>query len=184
MAKKNRSIGLKKIEVGEVQQSGMPATMDQLGNTLRGSANFTTEQDTVQDFYSEEQGNVPEESITTEAGLKNLTFNIMEWDNATLVKVFGGTTVTEETIIDGVDYGEVEKYVAPSDTVQVKMAVRALTPYNQVIEIPNALIIARFVWALTRTEIAQVEIVARALAPNDPADGPYRTYKLPAPVTP
>jgi len=178
MVKKNRSVGLKVIEVADVVPAGgMPTEMASLGKTLRGTANFTTEQDTIQDFWSEEQPTVPEESVVTEAGLKNLTFNLMEWDNEVLIDVFGGTT-KEATVTTGGKTYAVEKYVAPSDTVIVEKAVRAITPYNMGLDIPRAKIIARFIWNFTRTEIAQIEIVARALAPNGAEDGPYEIYKL------
>ncbi|MDL2309846.1 hypothetical protein LJC39_01845 [Parabacteroides sp. OttesenSCG-928-B22] len=157
--------------------------MESLGKTLRGTANFTTEQDTVQDFYSEEEPMAPEESVTTEPGLKNLTFNVMEWDNDSLIKVFGGSTKQVEITVDGETYS-VEKYVAPKDSVTIEKAIRAISPQNIGLDIPRAKIIARFIWNMTRTEIAQIEVVARAMAPNGEADGPYELYKLGDPVTP
>jgi hypothetical protein len=153
--------------------------MEQLGNTLRGTANFTTEADTVQNFFSEEMGSTPEESVTSEAGLKNLTFNVMEWDNASLVKIFGGATKEVVVKIDGKNY-TVEKYVAPTETVEIEMSTRAITPYHVGIDIPRAKITARFIWNMSRTEIAQIEVTARALAPNGTADGPYEIYTIPA----
>jgi hypothetical protein len=180
---KNRSIGLKRIDVGEVVATGgMPATMAPLGKTLRGTANFSTEADTVQDFFSEEQPIVPEESITSEAGLKNLVFNIMEWDNASLIDVFGGSQQEATVTIDGQTY-TVMKYKAPSDTVTIEKAFRVITLYKQVIDIKRARVIARFVWNLSRTEIAQVEVTARVMAPPVTTDAPYEIYKLGTPAT-
>lgn len=162
-----------------VPGGGMPATMVQLARTLRGTANFTTEQDTTQDFFCEEYPDAPEESVVSEKGLKNLTANLMEWDNETLISIFGGTTKTE-TIVDeaGNSYAGVEKYVAPKDYVEVEKSVRVITPYKVGIDIPRAKILARFIWNMTRTEIAQVEVVARAMAPEGPDDGTYEVYSL------
>jgi hypothetical protein len=182
---KTRSIGLKKILVGNVAASGMPveADMEQLGRTLKGTANFTTAQDTVQDFWCEEEPEAPVESVTSEFGLKNLTFNILEWDNDTLVRVFGGTKKDVPNIIVDGTARTLSKYVPPRGSAEVELAVRVITPYKKGIDIPRAKITARFIWNLSRTEIAQVEVVARALTPVSPGDGPYEIYDIPEPVT-
>lgn len=62
--------------------------------------------------------------------------------------------------------------------VTIKMAVRVVSQHNVVIEVPNALVTARFVWNLSRTDIAQIEVTAKALAPIGESDGPYSIYKL------
>ena len=73
-------------------EGGMPSAENllQLGNTLKGTASFNTEEDSAQDFYSEENGSTPEESVLTEPGLKQVKLNLMEWDNETLKKSFRG----------------------------------------------------------------------------------------------
>lgn len=135
--KKTRSIGLKKAMFGDVNpEGGMPSAENllQLGNTLKGTASFNTEEDSAQDFYSEENGSTPEESVLTEPGLKQVKLNLMEWDNETLKKVFGGTTKTEDVTVEGKTYS-VEKFVAPKDMVTVEMAVRVISLYNVCIDI-------------------------------------------------
>lgn len=176
--KKTRSVGLKKILTGAVNPAGgMPEALAALGKTFKGTASFNTENDQTQDFYSEEVPTAPEESVPTEAGLKQLKWNLMEWDNQALITVFGGSTKQVDVIVDGKTYS-VEKYVAPRDTVTIEQAVRAISRYNVVIDIPRAQITARFLWNLTQTEIAQIEITAKAMAPNGEDDGPYEIYKL------
>lgn len=183
MNKKTRSIGLKQIEVGEVKAAGgMSDVLSALGKTYKGTASFTTENDQTQDFYSEESPTAPEESVVTEAGLKQLKWNLMEWDTDALVKVFGGTKKTANVTIDGKTYS-VEKYVAPKDAVTIELCIRAVSRYNVVIDIPRAQVTARFVWNMTQTEIAQIEITAKALAPFGPEDGAYEIYKLDTPVS-
>ena len=87
IAKKTRSIGLSALMFGAVQSSGgMPEDMVQIARTLKGTANFTTEQDQTQDFYSEEYPDASEESVVSEKGLKNLVTSFMEWDNDVLKK--------------------------------------------------------------------------------------------------
>lgn len=156
------------------------ANMVQLGRTLKGVANFTTEQNTVIDFYCEEEPSVPVESVTGEFGLKNLTFNIFEWDNDVLVRIFGGTIKEVTAIVDG-ESRTVSKYVAPRGTVEIEQSVRAITPYKKGIDIPRAKILARFIWNFSRSEISQIEIIARVMAPYGVDDGPYEMYDIPEP---
>lgn len=176
---KTRSIGLKKAYFGDVNPAGgMPTEMAQLARTLKGTASFTTEADSTTDFYCEEEPAAPVDSAPNEPGLKQIKLNLMEWDNEALIKVFGGTEgETEDVTIEGKTYS-VKKYQAAKDMVTVKMAVRVISINNTVIEVPNALVTARFVWNLTRTDIAQIEITAKALAPIGEKDGPYAIYPL------
>ena len=179
--KKIRSIGLKQILAGVVNEAGgMPAVMEVLGKTYKGTASFNTENDQTQDFFSEESPTAPEESVVTEAGLKQLKWNLMEWDNQSLISVFGGTEKTVDVKIGDETYN-VKKYVAPKEVVTIEMAIRAISRYDVVIDIPRAQVTARFVWNLTQTEIAQIEITAKAMAPNGAEDGPYEIYKLGVP---
>ena len=79
--KKTRSIGLKTIQTGTVNPvGGMPEDLKSLGKTFKGTASFNTENDQTQDFYSEENPTAPEESVVTESGLKQLKWNLMEWN--------------------------------------------------------------------------------------------------------
>ena len=177
--KKTRSIGLKIAMFGDVNQNGgMPEVMKQLARTMKGTASFNTEADTTTDFYCEEEPSAPVESVANEPGLKQIKLNFLEWDNDTLKEVFGGTVSTAEDVtIDGKTYS-VTKYQAPRDIVTVRKAVRVISQHNVVIEIPNAQVTARFVWNLTRTDIAQIEVTAKALAPLGESDGPYAIYAL------
>lgn len=177
--KKIRSIGLKTALFGDVNaEGGMPAEMKQLAKTLKGTASFNTEANQTQDFYSEEEPEVPEETVVTEAGLKQIKINFMEWDNEVLQSVFGGTVEKSQKVtVDGSTY-TVDKYKAPKSTVQIEKALRVISRYNVVIDIPRAKIVARFVWNLTNTDIAQIEVTATAQAPIGENDGPYEIYKL------
>lgn len=176
--KKTRSIGLKKAYFGDVPAAGgMPTEMKQLAKTLKGTASFTTEADTTQEFFSEEEPSAPEETIVTEPGLKQIKLNFMEWDNTALQKVFGGTVKTEDVTIEGKTY-TVEKYKSPKDIVQVEQSIRVISRNNVVIDVPRAKIVARFVWNLTNTDIAQIEVTATAQSPYGEDDGPYEVYKL------
>ena len=179
IAKKTRSIGLSALMFGAVQSGGgMPEDMVQIARTLKGTANFTTEQDQTQDFYSEEYPDAPEESVVSEKGLKNLVTSFMEWDNDVLKKLFGGTTKSVQINDQNGKQHTVEKFVAPKEYVEIEMAVRALTPYKVGIDIPRAKILARFVWNMTRTEIAQIEVTCRAMAPAGAEDGTYEIFAI------
>lgn len=135
--KKTTSVGLKKALFGEVNpEGGMPTEMKQLARTFKGTASFTTEADTVTNFYSEEEPTVPVETVSSETGLKQVKLNFIEWDNDVLVEVFGGSIAkAQEVTIEGKKY-TVDKFKAPRDVVQIEKALRVLTRYNVVIDIP------------------------------------------------
>lgn len=183
--KKTTSIGLKKAYFGDVPKAGgMPSDMKQLARTFKGSASFTTEANTTQDFYCEEEPDAPMESVVTEPGLKQVKLNFVEWDNEALKAVFGGSiSEPADVTIEDKTYN-VTKYVAPRDLVQIEKSVRVVSLHNVVIDIPRAQITARFVWNLTRTDIAQIEVTAKALAPLGTDDGAYSIYKLGEPKAP
>lgn len=173
-----RSVGLKAALFGDVnKEGGMPAEMKQLARTMKGTASFTTEADTVTNFYCEEEPTVPVETVASETGLKQVKLNFLEWDNNTLKEVFGGEVVPGEVTIDGVTYA-VEKFKAPKEVVEIEKAIRVLTRFNVVIDIPRAKIIARFVWNLAADQIAQIEITATAMSSFGEDDGAYEVYKL------
>ena len=125
-----------------------------------------------------EEPDAPEESVITQPGLKTIKLNFMEWDNDTLVEVFGGTVEKSQKVaIDGQTY-TVDKYKAPRNTVEIEKALRVISRYNVVIDVPRAKVVARFVWNLSRTDIAQIEVTATAQAPYGATDGVYEVYKL------
>ena len=173
-----RSVGLKAALFGDVNKEGdMPAEMKQLARTMKGTASFTTEADTVTNFYCEEEPTVP-----VETGLKQVKLNLMEWDNDVLVEVFGGSIAkAQEVTIEGKKY-TVDTFKAPRDVVQIEKALRVLTRYNVVIDIPRAKILARFIWNLAADQIAQIEITATAMSSASEEDGAYEIYKLGEPT--
>jgi hypothetical protein len=173
------SIGLKKVLVGNVAESisAMPAAMGALGRTYKGTASFeTTQQATKNDFFVEEQ-EAPAISAVSQAAVKAVKFSVIEWDNASLQKVFGGSIKTENVTIEGKTYNGVEKYVPPAKTVQKEMSVRVLSANGVVLDVPRAAVKADFNWPLTGTEIAKVEIELTLLAPT--SGGTYALYALP-----
>ena len=175
---KVRSIGLKKVLVGDVTTTGaMPTTLAALARTVKGTASFNTEAGQDADFYCEEDPAVPVETIQTEAGATIFKANLIEWDNDALVAVFGGTvSAAAEVTVDGKTYTGVSKYHAPSDMVTIEKAVQVISLHNVVIDIPRAKLPARFIWNFTRTEIAQIELTFKVLAPAGDAK-PYDIYQ-------
>ena len=186
-----RKIWQKRNNIGRFEESalrevnpegGMPTEMKQLARTFKGTASFTTEADTVTNFYSEEEPTVPVETVSSETGLKQVKLNFIEWDNDVLVEVFGGSIAkAQEVTIEGKKY-TVDKFKAPRDVVQIEKALRVLTRYNVVIDIPRAKILARFIWNLAADQIAQIEITATAMSSASEEDGAYEIYKLGEPT--
>jgi hypothetical protein len=175
---KIHSIGLAKITVGAVGNNtdSMPTAMEQLGRTFKGSAQLTSDDDTVTDFFVEEEED-PIDSVVSQKGSTKLTFSVAEWDADSLVKIFGGTKKTGTKTIDGKTYNAVESYIAPSEQVQKEMAIRVISLLDVVVDIPRAKVTAKFTWNLARTELAKIDITAKILSPA--SGGPFTTYKLP-----
>lgn len=176
---KIRSVGLEKALFGDVNPAGgMPTEMKQLARTLKGTASFTTEADTVTNFYCEEEPTVPVETVSSETGLKQIKLNFMEWDNDVLVATLGGTVQKSTSVtVDGKQY-TVDKYKAPRELVQIEKAMRVITKYKVVIDIPRAKILAHFIWNLAGDQIAQIEITATVMSSAGADDGAYEIYKL------
>jgi hypothetical protein len=173
------SVGLKKILVGDVAEgvSAMPAAMTALGRTYKGTADFSSEEGTVTDFFCEEEEE-PFDSVVSQKGATTFKFCVTEWDNASLTKIFGGTTKTENATIDGKAYTGLAKYVAPSDLVQKEFSVRVISKNGVVVDIPRAKVTAKFKWNMAMTEVSQIDISCKVLSAT--ASGPYAIYTLPA----
>lgn len=184
LPKKERPTGLRMALFGEVPEAGgMPEELTQLGRTYKGTASFTTEADTVQDIYCEEEPAAPMVSLASDPGIKQVKLNLAEFDNESLIAVFGGTEgEAADVTVDGKTYS-VKKYNAPSEMVQIEKSVRVITRNDNVIDIPRASVTARFQWNLTSNEIAQIEVTAKILAPIGANDAPYSIYKLGEPKT-
>lgn len=170
MAQEVRSIGLKSIKMGDIApDGGMGTELTPLGVTYRGTAQFTTEENTTHEFWSEETAFVPEESITSEKGITQLRWNIINLEADALRRILGGT----KSAVD-------QFWEAPRDIVETEQSIEVITASDVKLEIVRAKIIARFVWNLTRTDIAQVEITARVLTPLKADTPPYRLGKIAA----
>lgn len=156
-----RSIGLKSIKMGDIEaDGGVSLAMTALGVTFKGSASFTTEEPTYQEFYSEENPGTPEESIVSEEGLKQIKFNIMDFDPAVLTRLFGGTTA-------------VNKWSAQRETFELEQSVEIVTAYDVRIIATRCKVSSRILWNLSRTEIAQIEVTCRILTPEKVGEAPY-----------
>lgn len=144
---------------------GMGTVLTALGSTFRGTANFTTEEDTITDFWSEENPIAPEESVVSEPGLKQVQWSLIDIDPANMQRVFGGEVTGD-------------RWDAPRDIIELEQSIEIHTAYDVLIEIPRAKVTARIVWNLTRTEIAQVAITARILIPSKADEPPFSIDKF------
>ena len=164
-----RSVGLKSIKLGDIaEDGGMGENLEVLGVTFRGTANLTTEEGTVTNFFSEENSD-PEESVE-EKGLTNLAWSIINLEAEKLQKCLGGTVVPATADTPAV-------WKSPADVVNIEQSIEVLTAFGLKIEIPRARIRARINWNLARTEIAQVAITATVLKPTKAGVAPYSISK-------
>jgi hypothetical protein len=174
---KTVTVGLKICRFGDAVASldaMVDTSLTQLSRTLRGTAQFTSDADTVTDIYCEEEDE-PILSVTTQYGLKTLQLNFVDMDPETLAKVFGGTVSETTKIIDGKTYNA-KVFTPPVQSDDIYMAVRAITKKNFVIDIPKAKIIPQWAGTLAADTVLQVQVQARVQTPDTGAS--YATYPL------
>jgi hypothetical protein len=157
-----RSIGLKSIKIGAVaNDGGMGTALTALGETFKGSASLETADGQVTPFETEESSDPVEQF--EEKGITTLKWSIINLDPAALVRVLGGK----------VDDNDDTKWLAPSEVPVIEASIEVITRFNKKIEIVRARVRARFMWNLTRTDIAQVAITATLLQPTKAGVAPY-----------
>lgn len=163
-----RSLGLKKIEIGDIAaDGGVGTSLTQIALTEKDTAKITTTEPEVKEFFVEEES-APIEVIVTKDPMMSLEFNIHDISPATLVKVFGGTAEGTPAV-----------YTPPSQTVDIEQSIKVTSLRDHVISIVRAKIIASFDWSLNRQELSRVKIKATALTPNKASTAAW-TITMPA----
>lgn len=137
-----------------------------VGNTVAGSANLTSADDTTTDFNIEEQDD-PVQSIVSAKGKKTLAWSCYDVDGATLVKFFGGTYTAYNAT------GPVqERWDAPAVAPVLYQSVKVVDKNGNELHIVRALITAKFNWSFAKDKLAQIDLTADILTPtkaNTPA---------------
>lgn len=160
-------LGLVTIKIGAIAgDGGMGTSLVAVGNTVAGSANLTSADDTKTDFNVEEQDD-PVQSIVSAKGAKTLSWSCYDVDGATLFKFFGGTYTAYNAT------GPVhEKWEAPLTAPALYVSIEVTDKNLNVMSIVRALVSAKFNWSFAKDKLAQVDLVATILTPTKAATPP------------
>lgn len=156
MAEK-RTIGLKTVKLGDIEaDGGMGQTLAQLGVTYEGTAVLTKEEDEIKEFYCEENDDPIE--LLTKKGKTYFEFAIVDFQAATLQKVFGGTVDTTDP--------QHPVWKAPDQAPEIEQSVEIITNNDIKVEIPRGKLATSMDWKLGKEDIGQVKIRVTVMTPT------------------
>lgn len=156
MAEETRTLGLEKIEIGDIEPNGAMSTLlAVLGKTYRDTAEITQGDPEVIEHFSEE--NDEAEEVDEIKGATSITWSIMDCDPDTLVQVLGGS-------VSGL--GADRKWEAPASSVLIEKSIKITPRKGLAISFPRVKISAKVNYRLARNGIFLVEITGRVLQPK------------------
>ncbi|MDR1416318.1 MAG: hypothetical protein LBJ57_02710 [Prevotellaceae bacterium] len=150
------TIGLSKIEMGDVDPSGgMGTTLAQVGYTLTDSCSMTQEDPTVTDFTAEE---VDDPVVSAaRAGKTTFNFSVMNADVNVLAKLLGGTVDTA---------GDVDTWSAPDNMPVIEQSVKITPQQGLIFSIPRMKIVAKINGSFSKSNIFVIDVVGTVLQPT------------------
>ncbi|PLK44406.1 hypothetical protein [Emticicia sp. TH156] len=151
------TIGLAKIEVGEIGTNGVMGTsLETIGHTAEGSCTIETADPEITEFFVEEL----DEPIHTAAkmAVTTITFQLASPDLEQCKAVFGGDLNPETGTPTSWDY--------PSGLVTIEKSVKITPKEGLIFSIPRAKITAKFTGQFGRSETLKVEVVITVLKPT------------------
>ena len=131
----------------------MPVTLTAFSQTVKGSFSFGETEATIEKFYTEESASAVD-SITTQDPQLEATWKTYDFTPAMIEKIKGGDGHTTAT-----------KYVGPTSTPDIKLAVQLETTAGITWHIYKANVTARFTGKLSKEGLSEVEVKVQALAP-------------------
>jgi|LSPZ01.1.fsa_nt_gi hypothetical protein len=147
-----RNIGLLKIEVGELAGDGdLSTALASLGGTFKESCKITQDDNETFDFEIEEQDD-PIESVVTKKGATTIEWAVVDFEPATLQKVWGGE------VVDG-------KWEEPETIPEKELSVRVTPKTGSPFTYPRCKVNAKLDYEATRTGIAKIVVRARKMKP-------------------
>lgn len=166
--------GLSKIEIAPIAgDGGIGTTWTQIGDTEQGSAVFTEEEGTTQEFFTEESDD-PVFTGRTQPGAKTFSFSTNDVTPEQLLALKGGTVTGDGTATP-------KKWAAPLVETQIEKSLRLTLRTGQIIEVVRAKMVANLDWNLGKENLAKVAIVATVLKPTK-ANTPALSFTVPLPA--
>lgn len=169
MAQEKYAYGISSVKFGTPTGSaGMPAAsaMTAWAQTVQGSMTLSEDEATIKDFNVEETS-TPVKSIVTDSGALTAKWRGYDLTPSLITIVKGGASGTA-----GAGASAKVTYAGPVQVVAVDLALEITTTNSVVFEVYNAAVVARFDGSISRENLLELEVSAKA---QDPGDGgsPY-----------
>lgn len=160
MAKKVYTIGLAKIETGNIAaDGGMGTSLEQLGYTYQDTCTMTQDDPETNDFYAEEVDD-PVKSFS-KAGKIVLSYQLMNPSPEAMVTLMGGTaSKSNPSLADN------DTWNAPDAQPQIEKSVRITPAIGYIIEIPRAKITAKIDAQFQKSGMFVIQVTATVLTPE------------------
>jgi hypothetical protein len=160
------SYGVKAVKASAIAaETGLPVELVDVGEIYRDTPEFTQDDPTVTEHYSE----LKDDPIITRQrkGAKNLVFSLMDTSAVNCVKWMGGT-VTEVA-------EQPDTWNEPADAVEIEMALEITMEDDSVYGIRRGKVMAKLIPDPKKTGITLIQVQVRPQAPL--VDGLTATYK-------
>lgn len=168
MAAKLITLGLTKIEIGDIETDGsMGTTLTQIGYTDKDSCVFSSEDPTETEIEVEEIDDPID--IITKGGKKTLKFTLADPDETALALLMGGeadTTLGAET------------YTAPNTFPVIEKSIKVTPKKGLIISIPRARISAKWTGNFSKTNNLKIEVTATVMTPTKSGLAPFSTTRV------
>lgn len=160
MAKKIYTIGLSKIEMGNIKSDGdMSDSLAQLGYTYQDTCTMTQEDPENNEFYAEEEDD-PVIAIS-KGGKINFNFSLMNPSPEAMVTLMGGTAKKSASGVT-----ENDTWEAPASIAQIEQSVRITPIKGYRIDVPRMKITAKINAEFKKSGIFLVEVSGTVLVPE------------------
>lgn len=169
--KKVFTLGLSKIEMGDIaQDGGMGTTLAQLGYTYKDSCTLTQEDPETNDFYAEEVDD-PVVSIS-KAGKSTINFQLMNPSPEVLVTLMGGTASAS------VQAGDNDIWEAPDTLPEIEQSVRITPSQGYQLDIPRAKVVAKIIGDFKKTALMLIDVTLTVMQPTKTSTAKIKAIQL------
>ena len=147
------TIGLKKIESGDIaQDGGMGSTLTEHGYTYQDSATLSAEDPTQTEFYAEEVDDPV--VVLTRAGKITIKWSVMNPSTNDLVYFMGGTI------------GSDGEYNAPNTQARIEKSLKISASQGYTLSFPRVDIVGKPNYTLSKSGIFLIDVTATVLTPT------------------
>jgi hypothetical protein len=158
--------GLTKIEYAPIANDGGIGTVwTELGSTFKGSAKITSAAGNTNDFFIEQQDD-PFLTIK-EKGKITLVFTSVDVSRTTMLALFGGAITGTGTVLDPY------VYTAPDKIEAAEYSWRITDGLGKILKIVRGSMFPAFNWALTKDDVAKIDVSVDILAPTKENTKPW-----------